>query len=268
MNKTQFYNYLHYPELLDDRSLTEIEKIMVEYPYFQSARLLYIKNLSNQGSISYNRELKRTAIWITDRRKLFYLLDSRVLLPVDDDNKQAKTESLLDNIETIDFSALTQVTQFKTEGDFKSTNTELNDELSQLIMSGSAQASVFFKVDDKIDLEDFKNTFSKKKQTNVKNKVLSESSEGHRKKLIDSFITEQPKIIYDKKKNAKTEELAAKEIEVEPEMITDTLAKIYINQEKYDKAILAYEKLSLKYPKKNIYFASQIKKIKQFINNQ
>ena len=52
-----------------------------------------------------------------------------------------------------------------------------------------------------------------------------------------------------------------------PEMITDTLAKIYMKQGKYDKAILAYEKLSLKYPKKNSYFAGQIKKIKQLINN-
>ncbi len=268
MNKAQFYNYLKYPELLDDRSLGEIEQILAEYPYFQSARLLHIKNLSNQGSISYDRELKRTAVWVTDRRKLFYLLDNRVLLPVDFDSKQKTAESLLNNIVTIDFSALTQVTSFKTETEPTNTNIELNDELSQLIMSGSAQASTFFKVDDKIDLEDFKNTFGKKNQTDTPNKKNSPNSETRRKNLIDNFITEQPKITYDEKKPEEKEDLVIEKAVDEPEMITDTLAKIYINQHKYEKAILAYEKLSLKYPKKNIYFASQIKKIKQFINNQ
>lgn len=51
------------------------------------------------------------------------------------------------------------------------------------------------------------------------------------------------------------------------DLITETLAAIYTRQKKYEKALKAYEKLSLKYPEKSIYFASQIKEIEKLKNN-
>jgi hypothetical protein len=89
--------------------------------------------------------------------------------------------------------------------------------------------------------------------------------------LIDRFLL-KPKREYRKMQDDKTvvtnnlvglEEQSAAEND---EMITETLAKIYVDQKKYEKAQKAYEKLSLKYPEKSSYFAGQIQEIKKQSN--
>ena len=61
------------------------------------------------------------------------------------------------------------------------------------------------------------------------------------------------------KENVKTS------IEDNDDLTTETLAKIYIDQGHYERAIQAYKILCLKYPKKSGFFANQIKIIKSKI---
>ena len=49
---------------------------------------------------------------------------------------------------------------------------------------------------------------------------------------------------------------------------TETLARIYIKQCKYDKAIEIIRRLSLNYPKKSRYFADQIRFLEKLILNE
>ena len=79
--------------------------------------------------------------------------------------------------------------------------------------------------------------------------------------LIDKFIKNSPKISINKEFNDKSN--LKIDTKAQDELITETLAKIYLSQEKYNKAIKAYEILSLKYPKKSSFFANQINDIKK-----
>jgi len=82
--------------------------------------------------------------------------------------------------------------------------------------------------------------------------------------LIDKFIIANPKIEPNKEKtNLSFEDISNSFVETETGFITETLARIYVNQGYYSKAIDIYEKLSLKFPEKSSYFASQIEKVKE-----
>ncbi len=265
MANISFIEKIKHPELLDDRSLAELELVLEEYPYFQTAHLLHIKNLLNQGSISFDRELKKTAIWVTDRRKLFYLLDERVLLPVDEEHKIETKKNL--SSDTIDFSSLSHATDLAEEYiEEEDSAKESMDELDSIILSGSATMGTFFNVGDEVDLEDFKNTFknqSKKPDTKIKIEKTSKNDS-----LIDNFIKEKPRIVPKEMQDMEIQDISGNSIQESNGLMTDTLAKIYIKQGLNEKAILTYEKLSLKYPEKKVYFAGQIEKIKQIINNK
>ena len=79
--------------------------------------------------------------------------------------------------------------------------------------------------------------------------------------LINNFIKNSPKIEFSK--DQKSDPNLTIETKIKDELITETLAKIYVNQKKYNKAIKAYEILSLKYPKKSSFFADQIIDVKK-----
>ena len=85
--------------------------------------------------------------------------------------------------------------------------------------------------------------------------------------LIDNFLEKEVKISRPKKEAFFNPIDVAKESLIEnDDLVTPTLAKVYLEQGHYEKAISAYEKLILKYPKKSTFFAAQIKLISKLNN--
>ncbi|MBN2805334.1 MAG: hypothetical protein JXR22_01640 [Prolixibacteraceae bacterium] len=87
--------------------------------------------------------------------------------------------------------------------------------------------------------------------------------------LIDRFILQNPTI----KPIAKSPEPSEKPVGVHDEimsdgLITETLAGVYVKQGLYLEALNAYQKLSLKFPEKNSYFATQIEEIKKLMSKE
>jgi len=98
MIREQFLKYMRSPDSLDDKSLGELDEIIRDYPYFQTARLLYVRNLKNLDNIKYEDRLKLTAAYATDRKMLYYLLNEE---PREITEMQEQDDLVVDSKEVI-----------------------------------------------------------------------------------------------------------------------------------------------------------------------
>ena len=81
----------------------------------------------------------------------------------------------------------------------------------------------------------------------VQTKKIVRSKKQNSDEIINIFLEKKPKIKNNKQRFFNASENAKKSIVENNDIITETLAKVYTKQEHFEKAILAYQKLSLKY---------------------
>lgn len=222
MDKSSFIHIIDNPESIQQKQTVELKSIINSYPYFQSARALYLKALKKQESFKYNSELKTTAAYTQDRTVLFDFITSKKL----------------------DFN--TNIAPIKENVKTKETGLEEELEIGKPIQFTSNDTYSF---NEWLQLGSYKPIVR-----NEEEKPVEEKS-----RLIDRFIKSNPKITpVDKNTVVETK---VKEQTDSNALMTETLAKVYLEQKKYDNAIKAYQILSLKYPEKSGFFADQIKRI-------
>ncbi len=336
MDADRLIEYIQNPGALNASSLLTIEQWLKNYPYFQTAHLLRIKNLQNLQGQADPKELHRTAAYVCDRKVLYYLLQTPVAEP---DTEMPEVEKATGNIqpekeykESLQENISDAVTQqFKRYTGTPDRSREFTPGLAidvrktygrapehesaaprvakksfdddallewdhdDVTMAPPTLSSV--SAEERIaDGEGQNERFRENEVTDrpiaepVKpaqdpsggkadlireiraeipydlNALYGDTETTDNASLIDRFIQANPKITGNSDAAKEQEDISADSVKEHESFFTDTLAQIYLKQGNYTKAILAYEKLSLKYPEKSAYFAGQISEIKKLIH--
>ena len=243
MVKENFISILKNPELSNQEQTNELKTLIESYPYFQSARSLFLKGLKNQDSFKYNNELKVTAAYTSDRTVLFDFITSPSFNFVKNSISHELEKAILIN-------PVIDSLEKKLAEELPENNLNIGKPLS---FSNSEKRSF----SEWLKLSSVKSII---REPSVREKMISKSS------IIDQFIEKKPKL----KPVIKSDNIIVSDLKNEStnSLMTETLAKVYLEQKKYENAIQAYKILSLKYPEKSGFFADQIKRIQTLQKNK
>ena len=239
---------IQHPEEMNKETLYDLRELLALYPYYQTARLLMLQNLYLLHDASFDEELRRAAIYITDRKVLFQMVEAaHYQLRKSEKPKEEKkledsdrTSALIDNfLESIPAGE---------EGEKKEKRKPT-----------PADAAVDY----------------------VSYLIETEGEEKHEEgsrtlSLIEDFMDDGgfklPKIDaaddYQPTYTPQLDEAGGKEDQTENSGIfTETLARIYIKQGKYQRALDIIQRLHANHPGKSAYYADQMRFLEKLIRN-
>jgi len=239
MEVEELISKIKHPEHIQASDEMAFKKLAINYPYFQAAQALHLKILKSQESFEFKRYLRTTALHTTNREILFDFINRTIV------DQEKAVETITKNQDQVEL------------GISKEDADKINDpNLFEKRYQKSKQNN------DKYSFYEWLNLTKLQPLDESGEEGKQETDPKRQKKedLIDKFIRENPKI----KRPEKMDYSAKTSIKTKPSqgMMTETLAKIYLEQKKYDKAIEAYHILILNNPKKSGFFADQIKMIK------
>jgi len=242
-----------HPERMDRDTLYELRSQVALYPYHQTLRLLMLQNLYLLHDPGFDEELRRAAIYITDRRVLFnmveaahYQLRKEPSAPEPNHNPQSSAPNSQ-----------------------SSRTSELIDSFLDAIPQEEPQPRKRRPTPADAAIDYVAYLLDTEGETPLEEPESVPEMRGQ--ELIDTFInadkgrftlSDVPLPVDDTPK-----EPEEPEEEVGEEYFTETLARIYIKQGRYSKALEIIRRLSLQVPKKNAYFADQIRFLEKVIIN-
>ena len=236
---------INHPERMDRDTLYELRSMLALHPYFQTARLLMLQNLYLLHDAAFDEELRRAAVYITDRKTIFQMIEAA--------HYQLRQQLSSNTSSTSPASAPTSRTIDLIDTFLDSIPQDEPSNEKPKRKPTPADAAVDY-VAYLLAVED--------DNTDAKPAPQMKGQD-----LIDTFLEqERGRIMLDLPEEP-TEEDHDHEEEGEEEYFTETLARIYIKQGRYQRALDIITRLSEHYPKKNAYFADQIRFLEKLIIN-
>ena len=240
---------------------------MIElYPYASSFSILYLKSLSNSKDIRFDSELEKHAFRIQSRSVLFDLLhnkneEQQILIPeiieIETQQEITSEELVIEEIENRDLELEKQILSAAFSANY------VDKELTQIEPEVVSSEIIFLPTQEmlspkKPEIDDLTSlSFGSWLKVNNSRAILSEEIDTEEPKQ-EFYTFEKPK------KEFFSPVKKAKESVDENKMpVSETLARIFELQGNLPKAIYVYEQLSLIFPKKKTYFASQINLLKK-----
>lgn len=235
---------------LDKESLLMLRELVARYPYYQAARLLYLRNLYLLHDESFGDELRKAAVCVTDRSRLFQMVEGHNYdVPKEKPQTVTDADSPADGDRTASL-----IDRFLNEGG----EPEEQRPKRKLTTADATTNYVAFLM----DMDDIAPVPDGPTQP-------ATPSPSRSSQLIDGFIESSSDRIVLNDTPQYIPEMSENEAQDgnEEDFFTETLAKIYIKQGRYEKAMEIIRKLDLNYPKKNRYFADQMRFLQKLIIN-
>ncbi len=253
MDKERLNHIINNPQNINDNDIESLSGIVESYPYFTIAQALLAIGVELKEDNKSNRQLRLAAAMVPNRNALRHLLaESKDKLKSCDlpdelgNEGQQITDSRQQTLETIVIPEI----------DLNKSQEELSREMALLEEKRKTLDELKAIIEQRIiELE------QEKEESKKEDKNLSKNE------IIDKFIAENPQISRPKKEFYDPFMVAQASVVDQENIISETLATIYLNQGYIEKAISIYQKLSLKNPEKSVYFAELIKKAKNKFNN-
>ncbi len=278
MNKQEFIDYLKSPGSLSMGSIEPLKQLVRDYPYFQTADILYALNLSKEKSIKFNDQLRLASLYAPDRRVLKQLIESmrhfdqgdridsvakdeqddipKGFLPINED-------AFLQEDEDLNLPHLIDIFQHELD---KITSIPKDSLEYRHLQKLSGKLESLLEEHNQLKQSPPEHYFEEYNLSHLEESPAQEEKPIAGSDLIDKFIKENPRIVPEPQAGFFDPVDFAKQSLIDnDEIVSETLAGIFYRQGNLAKAIKIYKKLSLLNPEKRFYFAGRIEKIRKEI---
>jgi tetratricopeptide (TPR) repeat protein len=240
MNKEEFALALADTSTLGNTA-AGLEEILKHFPYCQSLQMLYFLWLLQRSDIRCHNRLRMTAAYVSDRSVLKDHVEQLELMNQKAEVAQTPTVSISEEVEIPKIKSQPDKTA-RAQAQYPD-ETMKKDETGEKVMDDTS-------ADNKAETMD---------------KPFAAMPQKSNAELIDKFIKNAPRLRTSRDFFNPNDYARSSTIDRD-DIISETLALIYLKQGNHEKAIKIYEKLILKVPGKSTYFAAQIEKIKKNSN--